>query len=73
MVRAIQRMTEADKEWRFWKEELAKEKVYKERVKEHALWQQTYLRHKKEPYLVDVSKKNAQSPPQRLDSRYTLV
>jgi hypothetical protein len=38
MVRAIQRISEADKEWRAWKEELARRHILEEKRKELEQW-----------------------------------
>jgi hypothetical protein len=40
MPRAIQRISEADKEWKVWKEELARRHDLQEKQKEYDLWKQ---------------------------------
>lgn len=61
MVRAIQRISEADKEWRAWKDELARRHILEEKQKELEQWKE-FL---KTGQLVDnygICKKNTQSP-----------
>ena len=40
MPRAIQRISEADKEWKAWREELARRHILEQKQKEHELWKQ---------------------------------
>lgn len=62
MVRAIQRISEADKEWRAWKEELARRHIFNEKQKEYDEWKQAN-RSFKTAYVVDdnACTKNTQS------------
>jgi hypothetical protein len=60
MVRAIQRISEADKEWHAWKEELARRHVLEEKQREYEEYKE-FLKTGHEVGKHGIGKKNAQS------------